>query len=385
MIVTLPDIIFWILVLIVIYVYLFYPLILLAISQFGKKNQLEQKLPAMPRVTLFIPVYNEEDIISQKIKNSLSLNYPQDLLEIVVVSDASTDNTTDILNPYIAKGIKIFVNERNEGKNVLINKYVQKTMGDIIVFTDANSMFSADSINNIVRWFSNPRIGCVGGRLVYQKGKSSTAKGEGFYFKYENLIRKLEGRKGHMVGANGAIYAIRRELFIPVPSHVPNDFFHPLSVLKRDYFSVFDENAVAFEKPTESGKEEFDRRVRIVSRSIGALIEVNRQFGVFKGRGWFNIISHKILRWFIFPILLLIFILNLFLLESPVYFVLFILQTTFYLMGIGGFLLDKAGLKFKLFFIPYYFLLINLAAITGIYRYFMGERVITWQSASTTR
>ena len=286
---------------------------------------------------------------------------------------------------YRSKGINIQINERNEGKNSLINNYISKTNGEIIVFTDANSLFSADSLTNIVRWFSDPQIGCVGGKLVYLKGKSSAAKGEGLYFKYENLIRKLEGRKGCMIGANGAIYAIKRELFLPVPGHVPNDFFHPLSALKRNYFSVFDEDAIAFEKPTESSKEEFGRRARIVTRSIGALIEVNRQFGLFEGRGWFNIIFHKILRWFIFPILIINLLLNLFLLDNQFYFVLFIIHSAFYIFGVGGFVLDKAGMKIKLLFIPYYFLLINLAAITGIYRYFKGERVTIWQSANTTR
>ena len=225
----------------------------------------------------------------------------------------------------------------------------------------------------------------MGGKLKYLKGESIVSKGEGLYFKYENIIRKLEGVQGKMVSANGAIYAIRRELFDQIPSHVPNDFFHPLSVLKRGFYVAFEEKAIAFEKPSEDQREEFNRRARIVARSFGALIEINRIYGVFKGKGWFNIVSHKILRWFAFPIMLTALSVNLFLLENPIYLFTLFLQAMFYSFGIVGCLLSALGNKSKLFYIPYYFLLINIAGIIGLYSYFMGKKVVTWKAASTTR
>lgn len=345
----------------------------------------DKDLKYLPTVTLFIPVFNEEAIIKDKIENSLGLDYPRESLEIVVASDASTDRTNEIVGSYASKGITLFVNDRNEGKNTLINRYVPKTTGKLIVFTDANSMFDPSALKNMVNKFGDPKVGCVGGKLVYQNGQSAIAKGEGVYFKYENFIRKLEGLQGAMVGANGAIYAIRRDLFVSVPPHVPNDFYHPLTILKQNFLSVFDENAIAIEKPSENLQEEFKRRARIVARSVGAVWEAGRLFGWFRGKGRFNLLFHKILRWLTFPMLIVILFLNALLLYQPLYQWLFGLQIVFYAAGILGYTFDRFGIRFRIFFIPYYFLLINIAGIVGMLNFFRGHRLATWKTASTTR
>ena len=253
------------------------------------------------------------------------------------------------------------------------------------MFTDANSIFSRNSIKNIVRHFTDDSVGCVGGKLKYLTGKSAVAKGEGLYFKYENIIRKLEGRRGKMIGANGAIYAIRRELFEAVPAHVPNDFFHPLTVLKKGYKSVFAENAIAYEKATENQGEEFKRRSRIVARSISALVEVNHRYGWLTGGGWFNILSHKVLRWLTLPLLSCLWLLNLLLIEQPLFLIFFIIQNLFFIFGILGYLFEKTGIKIKIFYVPYYFLLINLAGFAGLIQWLKGKRIVSWKTASTTR
>ncbi len=377
---------FWLFIFAIIYIYIGYFLILLIGEKLQRMSGRDgSKFPNFTN-TLFIPAYNEETVIAEKIENSLHLKYQGDLPEIVVASDGSTDRTNNILNSYRkTPRLRVFINDKNEGKNDLINKFIPLTSGQIIIFTDANSIFTEDSIINILRHFCNPAVGCVGGHLKYLKGKSATAKGEGLYFKYENQIRKLEGRQGKMVGANGAIYAIRRELFVPVPPHAPNDFYHPLAILKQGYDSVFEENAVAYEKATEDQSEEFKRRSRIVARSIAALVEVNKKFGVFKGKGWFNIFSHKVLRWLTFPMLVVIWFLNLFLIADPLYLMIFHFQNIFYIFGTIGFFFEKAGIKMKPFYVPYYFLLINLAAFVGLIQWLSGQKISTWQKASTTR
>ena len=379
------ELLFWFFVAILFYIYLGYPIFLILSRGLFKASKSNSAKGRLPTITIFIPVYNEESVIENKITNSFDLNYPTELIEIVVASDGSTDRTNEITRQFEKKGLKVYINDSNEGKNATINKFVPHTKGEIIVFTDANSIFSIESLNAIIHNFNDPRVGCVGGKLTYLEGDSLTAKGEGVYFKYENSIRELEGLGGVMVGANGAIYAIRRELFIPVPPHVPNDFFHPLSVLKRGYRSVFESNAIAFEKPTENQGEEFNRRVRIVTRSFGALVEIQKRYGLFTGRGFFNIISHKILRWFAFPLMLISYILSLILIQKTIYASSFILLTLFYLLGLAGFVAENLGVKIKLFYIPYYFLLINIAAVIGVIRYFRNKKVVTWRSASTTR
>jgi len=380
------EILFWVGLSISVYVYLAYPLLLFYQSKSPKNRKTVNCRGYSFSITLFIPAYNEESVISDKIDNALSLKYPTDLLEVAIASDGSTDRTNEILEEHRSNPrVKIFYNETNEGKNALINKFVPLTDGQIIVFTDANSIFSEESLLTIVRHFSDSTVGCVGGKLTYLSGQSAVAKGEGLYFKYENVIRSFEGKQGKMVGANGAIYAIRRELFEAVPAHVPNDFFHPLVVLKKGYQTVFEEKAIAFEKATESHEEEFKRRSRIVERSVSAIVEVNRRYGVFSGRAWFNIFSHKILRWLTFPILVCIWALNLFLLHDPLYLTLFICQTIFYILGALGYLFEKADLKIKIFYIPYYFMLINLAAFVGMLQWLRGNRIVSWKTASTTR
>jgi cellulose synthase/poly-beta-1,6-N-acetylglucosamine synthase-like glycosyltransferase len=257
------EIIFWISILAVSHTYLGYPLILLIISRFSKRNEKPCELEQLPSLAIFLSVFNEESIIKKKIENCFSLDFPQHLLEVAIASDGSSDSTNEILKFYKKKGVKTFINDLNLGKNATINKFFPKTKGDIIVFTDANSMLAPDALLNLARRFSNPRVGCVGGNLKYLHDNSPISKGEGLYFRYENIIRKFEGKMGRMVGANGAIYAIRRNLFVPVPSHVPNDFFQPLVVLKKGFDSVYEESAVAYEKPTQDKKEEFQRRTRM--------------------------------------------------------------------------------------------------------------------------
>ena len=378
--------IFWVGIAICTHVYFVYPIILFFQSKINKNREGDHLNENIPKVTIFIPCFNEEAVLSDKIENACNLHYPLDLIEIAIASDGSTDRTNEILEDEGKRlPIKVFYNERNEGKNHLINNYVPLTNGQIIVFTDANSIFLKNSIKNIVRHFTDKSVGCVGGQLKYLTGKSAVAKGEGLYFKYENFIRRLEGKRGKMIGANGAIYAIRRELFEEVPEHVPNDFFHPLTVLKKGYKSVFEENAIAYEKATENRAEEFKRRSRIVARSISALVEVNRRFGSSTGKVWFNILSHKILRWLTFPLLVCLWILNLSLIESPLYFIFFLIQNTFFILGAFGYLLEKIGMKIKIFYIPYYFLLINLACFIGLIQWLKGRRIVSWKTASTTR
>ena len=377
---------FWVGVAICTYVYLVYPIVLFFQTIINNNWKIDYLNETLPKVTIFIPCYNEEAVISNKIENACFLHYPNDLLEIVIASDGSTDRTNEILEDEGKRlPIKVFYNERNEGKNHLINNFVPLTDGQIIVFTDANSIFSKNALINIVRRFKDKSVGCVGGKLEYLTGNSAVAKGEGLYFKYENIIRKLEGIKGKMIGANGAIYAIRRELFEAVPAHVPNDFFHPLTVLKKGYKSVFEENAIAYEKATENQKEEFKRRSRIVARSISALVEVNYRHGWFTGGGWFNILSHKVLRWLLFPILVCLWLFNLLLIEQPLYLIFFSIQNLFFIFGILGYLFERKGTNIKIFYVPYYFLLINLAGFVGLIQWLKGKRIVSWKTASTTR
>jgi len=380
-----PELLFWMGVLFVIYVYAAYPCMLLAASAILKPVHRPCSGEPLPRLTLFVPVHNEEAILERKILNCLEIDYPPELLEIVFASDGSTDRTNDILKSRAGGRVKVHLSEANRGKNAVINEYAPLTNGEVLVFTDANAFFEGRAVKRLASHFSDARVGCVGGRLKYLSGVSGTARGEGLYFRYENLLRQLEGDRGSLVGANGAIYAIRRSLFLPVPVHVPNDFFHPLSVLKRNHLAVFDARALAVETPTEHHGEEFKRRRRIVARSMVAVVEVGRLFGIFGGRGTFYLMSHKVMRWLTFPMLVLVFAANLLLLDKTLYVDSLWLQIVFYALGALGYLLDRVHVRSRLAFVPYYFLIINIAALAGLVDFCRGQRVNTWDTAVTTR
>lgn len=377
---------FWSAALFLFYVHFGYPLTLLILSCRGKQKKNNNRGQGeQPLVTVFIAAHNEGSVIREKLDNALGLDYPKGRLEVIVASDGSTDDTNRILDEYRKQGVVVFINERNQGKNAVINQYVRSASGEILVFTDANAIFSSGAVMHLAAHFSNPDAGCVGGKLTYLSGNGLVARGEGIYFRYENIIRKLEGLRGAMVGANGAIYALRRDLFVDIPPHVPNDFFHPLTVLKRGYAVEFEEKAIAYEKPTINRREEFRRKSRIVVRSIAAVMEVRKQYGSAFGKGWFNLLSHKILRWFTLPVIVLLLVVNALLLGQTFYGVVFCLLSLLLGCGLIGYFLDMGGRGSRLFSIPYYFLLINAAAMVGMLDYLRGRRVTTWKQAQTTR
>jgi len=375
---------FLFLIFVVLYIYFGYPLIIGSFSVF-KKSRKEERKTNLPFVTFLILVHNEERVIREKIKNSLGLDYPKDKLELIIASDASDDKTDLIIKEYERKGIIFYREEERRGKNFMINNVIPKTTGELIVFSDANSFYRPDAIKNLVKNFQNPKVGCICGKLIYTDNTGSlVAKGESLYFKYEAMLKNLESKFGAVVTGNGAIYAIRRSLFSPLSAEVPNDFAHPIEAMAKGYSVLYEPSAVAEEKATSSIKEEFRRRVRIVLRSFTAFIFYQKKYNILKNLNSFFFISHKLLRWFIFPLLVIILFINSFL-KGYFYELLFNLQIAFYLSALVGWFLQTLNIRIKIFYIPFYFCLINLAGMIGIYKFLIGKKEVIWEVAKTTR
>lgn len=373
------EYIFWLIFLIIMYVYIGYPFIL-RMTKFAGKSITKKQIT--PHVTLFIPAYNEGKVIKDKIENSLALDYPIDKFEIVVASDGSKDDTVNIIKNYLGKGVILHEAGRRGGKNSIINEFIPRCNGEIIVFTDANAFFNADAINKLVRNFNDETVGCVAGNLRYVNEKMPVGKGEGLYFRYESMIRKLESVHGTVVAASGAIYAIRKKLFVSLDVDVPNDFIHPIQIGYKGYKIVFEPEAVACEQATSSTMEEFKRKTRIVTRSITAFMRYRRSYSMLKGTWGFCFISHKLLRWCIPFFLIALFFINLFL-HSPLFKFTMYSQLVFYFIAfIGAFFKSRLG---KIFAVPFYFCIINLAALMGILKYLGGKRQSIWEVAKTTR
>jgi len=378
-------IVFWIAALLVFYIYFGYPFLLGLLALFRRK-QVRMNKAYEPTASLIIAAYNEEAVIKEKIENSLKLDYPEDKLEIIVFSDASTDRTDEIVRSFANKGVKLLRIEGRKGKTFCQNEAAKMATGEILVFSDANSMYQLDAIKKLVRHFTDPNVGCVSGELRYQSGPESV-KGESVYWRYEQLLKRLETSISSVVSANGAIYAVGKSCYVPLPADVISDFVEPLELIRNGYRVVYEPEAIASETTAADSEREFQRRVRIVTRSVQSLLRYRSlldllnpfQNGVFSIQLW----SHKVLRWFSGVFLLLTFALNIPLVgQGLIYTITMSGQGFFYFLAAWG-LLSEAWLKQKAPKLPhilYYFCLSCYAMLKGLYQALSGKTIVTWKT-----
>jgi poly-beta-1,6-N-acetyl-D-glucosamine synthase len=362
-----------------VYVFLGYPFILKILSLlFGKEVEKKQIYPA---VSLIISAYNEQNNIEQKLLNSLELDYPKDKLEIIVASEA-TDNTNLIVEKYLSEQVKLYHYSPREGKSATLFKTVPKAKGEIIVFSDANAVYDKNAIKILVSNFSDNRIGCVSGQLKYLMPDGSQGSGEGIYWKYEMLIKKLENLLFSLLGANGSIFAIRKNLYQPISIDRGDDFELPVRIAENGLGVVLEPQAISWEKSSDKGYDEFKRKVRIISWNIkSCLILLSESFAKRNALLVFQLISHKLLRW-LFPVFALgLLASNVFLPQLP-FRVLLGFQILFYAAAALGFALEKTIGKIPaLVIIPYYFCLIHFAALVGIYKFITAKQKTIWEKA----
>ena len=379
---------FWIVLFSLFYIYFGYPLLLGLFALF-RQNQVRMDERYEPSVSLIIAAYNEEGVIGEKIENSLKLEYPKDKLEIIVFSDASTDRTDEIVKSYAEQGVRLLRIEGRKGKTYCQNEAVKIASGEIIVFSDANSMYEPDAIQKLVRHFADERVGCVSGELRYRSRsdrKHKTVEGERTYWQYDQIIKRLESKVSSLVGASGAIYAVRRELFEPLPSDILEDLVRPLRIVRKGYRVVYDPEAVTWEDTAQDPNREFRRRVRIVTQSVYSLLRDKSLFGLLNPLryGIFSIQlwSHKVLRWLSGIFLVLILALNIPLIgRGMVYTITMTGQVAFYLLALWGILSEKIlGRQApKVPHVAYYFCLSCYGMLKGMFHGLRGRTMVTWQ------
>lgn len=374
------ELLLWLSIFLVVYVYAGYPVLLLVKQKwFGARPRSVADIE--PPVTLVISAYNEEDVIAEKIENSLALDYPADKLEVMVVSDCSSDRTDEIVQGYRARGVRLLRMAERGGKTAGLNVAVPQAAGDIVIFSDANAMYDAGVVRKFVRNFADATVGAATGesRYVVDDGDTSTAS-ENLYWRYELALKRLESQLGSLVGGDGAIYAIRKALYRPLQPSDLSDFVNPLQIVSQGYRNVYEGEAVSYEKGGESFDKEFRRKVRIVNRAWRGMMSMRHLLNPFR-YGFFAIqaISHKLLRWLVPVFMLLAFFSNLLLIEhGGIYELLFGAQVAFYaLAGIGLLQRNREQIA-RLFYIPYYFCLVNWASLRGIIDHFRGETYTVW-------
>jgi cellulose synthase/poly-beta-1,6-N-acetylglucosamine synthase-like glycosyltransferase len=386
-----PVILFWIFLGIIAYTYLGYTLVLFILAGIGRLMPKKGSGPAAdyePPVTLFIPAYNEDAFIERKMKNIRKLEYPRHKLKVIWITDGSTDLTREYLAGY--DGISIFHQDERRGKIHAMNRGILLTDTPIVVFTDANTMMNPEAIREMMRYFSDSRVGCVAGekRITAGHWEKAVGAGEGLYWKYESLIKRLESETGSTVGAVGELFAIRRELFEPVNEDtLLDDFTISLRIASRGYRIKYAPLAWGVETASVSVAEEMKRKVRIATGGMQTLFRMKSLLNpVRHGLLSFKYISHKVLRWtlvpFCFPLILMLNVMILTVPGRPVFYsVFFALQCLYYLLVVAGALLTNVKLRVKAVFAPYYLLVMNYAVVVGILHFITGKYSVKWQKA----
>lgn len=388
------KIIFWLCLALVVYTYVGYGAVLyiiLKVKNIFFRRETTPILPLdpqlLPDVTLMICAYNEADVIEEKMQNIRALNYPQDKLCVMWVTDGSNDNSNELLQAY--PEVKLVYSPERKGKAAAMQHGLQENKAEYVIFTDANTMLNADAIREIVRQFMKKNVSCVSGekRVAARHAGQATAEGEGVYWKYESMLKRWDSELYSAMGAAGELFAVRMSHYLPAPSNaLLDDFMISMLILKDGHRIAYTNEAYATEYGSASTAEESKRKRRIAAgglQSIWWLRSLMNPFAYPKVA--FQYVSHRVLRWSITPLALFaLFPLNLLLLfasGSLIYQLLFLLQLFFYLSALTGHILKVSGRRNKLLYIPCYFLFMNLNVFLGI-GYLMSHKDSgTWEKA----
>ncbi|MBT3053851.1 MAG: glycosyltransferase family 2 protein [Candidatus Thiodiazotropha sp. (ex Codakia orbicularis)] len=368
---------FWLSFVCVIYAYFLYPLLLIVVGKYRNNeiliNDQEYELPS---VTLLLPVHNESNVIEAKLSNIESLEYPDNSLKVILVSDGSTDNTVEIIKNYETDlNLKVIVIENQQGKANALNQGLNEVNSSIVVFTDASIMLDKQSIHKIVEPFSDNNVGCVSGEDHIPANQG----GEGLYGKYELFLRNKESKIDSIVGASGSFYAQRTQLIKPFEEGLAPDFLSVLNTVNAGYRAITQPRAIGIMSASKSTSNEYNRKVRTLLRGMAALFSNLKLLNAFK-YGWFSVFlfSHKLMRWLVPFFLLILLISNYFLIDQFVYKLLFSGQLLFYSLAIVALPQNSKLNNTVIGKIPLFFTIVNLAILKAWFLFFQGKRQEIW-------
>ena len=387
---TALTILFWILIGTAVYAYAVYPLLIAAIAHL-KHHEPQPSLPEpLPHVTLFVTAFNEEQFVEDKIANSHALNYPADRLHLVWVTDGSNDKTNQLLANH--SDVRVLYEPERRGKVHAMKRGLEFVETDIVIFTDANTMLSPESVTEIVRLFENPRIGCVAGekRISRDSRENAASSGEGAYWRYESWIKRNDAIAGTAIGAAGELFAMRKSLYQPISDNtLLDDFEISLRIALTGYKIGYSPLACAIERPSANIGEEMKRKVRIAAGSIQTMLRLGGLFNFFRHPMLtFQYVSHKVLRWVAVPLAMVLIIpsniylsaINNFAINN-IYTWTLIAQALFYIAAFAGFALRNRKLSASWLYMPYYFYLANKAMWMGLWRFCRNTQSVNWERA----
>jgi len=384
--------VFWTSVGLIGYSYAGYPLVLALLARFRPRPR--WKPSDCPSVTLIIAAYNEEQAIAQKLDNSLALDYPPDLLRIIVAVDGSEDATRKVVAGYSSRGVDLDFSPERKGKMAAINRVMPKAKGEIVVFSDANNLFSSDTLRELVKPFSDPTVGAVTGSKNITKDDSALGASEGLYWRYESFIKQQETRLGCCTAVAGEILAVRKSLFRPPPDRIINDdFYLATDLIKHDYRVIYAPQAHSFERVSATADDEIKRRARIIAGRYQALAHARRLLPFNRPLIVWQLISHKFLRPLVPFAMIAALWANLYVvlfpdpadrfslmnLAAPFGWMLLVLQTLFYSVAWLGRKRQQDNWLGKLLYLPTFLVNSNWAALVGCLRYLSGRQTALWE------
>lgn len=381
---------FWISLFLIVYTFVGYGFVLYLLVRIKRlfiKPFLFSNDVVLPTVTVLVAAYNEEDIIEEKVRNTLALNYPKDKLQVIFTTDGSSDSTPEKIRNFTE--VTLLHLDIREGKMAAIKRTIPFIKGEVTVFTDANTFLNKDALVELVKHYQNPKVGAVAGekRILVEETADASSAGEGFYWKYESLLKKWDYALSSGVGAAGELFSIRTALYQPVESDtIIDDHMIAMRIAENGYVIAYEPDAYALETASADVKEELKRKIRIAAGGIQSIFRLKKAANPFRNPIFtFQYISHRVLRWTITPFLLiLVFILNAILaFQTDIFFyqVLFALQVFFYLLSLAGLYFENRNVRIKALFIPYYFCVMNYAVVAGIVRYFKKSQSAAWEKS----
>ncbi len=380
--------VFWILLFLVFYSYAGYGIMLGVLIKLGFRQKEKQGEPGeWPTVALIVPCFNEGSCIGEKIRNSLELDYPADRIEFIFISDGSSDDTPDIVKRHKGQ-VKAMHEDARRGKVAAMNRAVGATEAEILVFCDANTELNKEAVRNMVRHYQDPKVGGVAGMKTIKQNDTESAcgAGEGIYWKYESILKKLDSRFYTVVGAAGELMSYRRKLYEELPQDtILDDFMQSMRICEKGYRVVYEPHARAAEWASASVEEELKRKIRIAAGGWQSMLRLKRAGNPFPDlKLWFQYVSHRIFRWSVGPI-------SFFLLVPLVTYLwwtgtagsdlFFWAMVAGYIMVITGRLLNSCKTQIKVFWVPYYFFVMNYAVIIGLFRFLKGKQSSLWERA----
>jgi len=373
------QVIFWLALAGILYTYLGYGLIITLLAH--RRPRPVHKKEITPSVTMLIAAYNEEGCIAAKIENTLTLDYPRDKLDILIVTDGSTDRTNEIVRSYAHRGVRLLYQPERRGKVGAILRALPHVQGEIIAFSDANSLFYPDTLRKLVRNFADPEVGGVGGvKRILKKGDAIAAQGENLYWRYEAYLKACDSLVSSVMGVPGEVWAARREAYIPPdPDTLLDDFVASLRMVEAGWRVVFEPEAIAYEEASPSLKAEWRRRSRNAAGGWQAFFQLRGLLHHPNKWVTFQYLSHRMLRWMVTPELFpLLLAANAGLLRMPPYRLFFLGQLAFYALAGLGWLLASRGYRLKWLLAPFYICLLNAAALAGGWRFLRGKQSVIW-------